>query len=91
MKQFSKKGLPLKITAEWTDDDYWDRVHPDSDELRCENVAGWLVRINGLNFQRGHNDGDGKPDWSYRYTRDGKTEKGKKFAVEQALISFENI
>ena len=91
MKQFSKKGLPLKITAEWTDDDYWDRVHPDSDELRCENIAGWLVRINGLKFPRGHTDGDGEPDWSYRYTRDGKTEKGKKFAVEQALISFENI
>ena len=40
-------GLPLKIQTEWTDNDYWERKHPDTDDLTCINVAGWLVRING--------------------------------------------
>ena len=91
-KFFSKKGLPLKITAQWTDDDYYERRHPDLDELKCVNVAGWLIRINGLKFPRGHTDGDGKPDWTYRYTHESKkTEEGKKTAIERALVSFENL
>ena len=91
MRYLSKKGLPLKITAEWTDTDYWDRRYEDSDEMVCENVAGWQIRINGLKFPRGHTDGDGQPDWTYRYTGDGKTEKGKRSAIDQALQSFEAI
>ena len=91
MKYISKTGLPLKISAQWTDDDYWERRHTDSDEMDCVNVAGWLIRINGYKFPRGHTDGDGNPDWTYRYTRDGKTEKGKKFAIQSAIQSFEAI
>tara|TARA_Y100001937_G_scaffold67601_1_gene92442 strand:+ start:488 stop:772 length:285 start_codon:yes stop_codon:yes gene_type:complete len=87
MKAISKQGLPLKITTEWTDNDYWERRNPDLDDMECVNVAGWQVRINGLKFPRGHTDGDGRPDWTYRYTRHGKTEEGKKFAIEQAMIS----
>ena len=87
MKIISKQGLPLKITAEWTDDDYWNIKYPDSDELECVNVAGWLVRINGKKFPRGHTDGDGTPDWTYRYTGGKKDEEGKKWAINQALIS----
>ena len=91
MKYFSKTGLPLKISAQWTDNDYWERRDPNSDDMDCVNVAGCLIRINGYKFPRGHTDGDGNPDWTYRYTRDGKTEKGKKFAIESAIQSFENI
>ena len=91
MKYFSKTGLPLKISAQWTDNDYWERRDPNSDDMDFVNVAGWLIRINGYKFPRGHTDGDGNPDWTYRYTRDGKTEKGKKFAIESAIQSFENI
>ena len=91
IKHISKKGVPLKITAEWTDTDYWDRRYEDSDEMVCENVAGWQIRINGLKFPRGHTDGNGEPDWTYRYTGDGKTEKGKRSAIDQALQSFEAI
>ncbi len=91
-KYFSKKGLPLKVTATWTDNDYWDRRHPDLDELECVNVAGWLVRINGLKFPRGHTDGDGEPDWTYRYTGGEKEpDRGKEWAIKEALNSFENL
>ena len=62
MKYLSKKGLPLKITAQWTDDDYYERRHPESDEMNVVNVAGWLIRINGLKYPRGHTEGDGNPD-----------------------------
>ena len=42
-------------------------------------VAGWLVRINGKKYPRGHFDGDDTPDWTYRYTPgEGNTEAGKK-------------
>lgn len=95
MKYISKTGLPLKVTAQWTDNDYYNRkIDRDGtvlDEFEVVNVAGWLIRINGYKFPRGHTDGDGNPDWTYRYTRDGKTEKGKKFAIESAIQSFENI
>jgi len=91
MKYLSKKGLPLKITANWTDDDYYERRDPELDDLKVVNVAGWLVRINGLKFPRGHTDGDGKPDWTYRYTGGKHNEEGKKWAINQALVSFENL
>ena len=82
----ANNGLPLKIQTEWTDNDYWERTHPDLDELKCVNVAGWLVRINGKKFPRGHTDENGEPDWTYRYTPgEGKTEAGKKIAIDRAL------
>ena len=85
-KYFSKKGLPLKITAQWTDDDYYERRHPDIDELKCVNVAGWLIRINGKKFPRGHYGDDDTLDWTYRYTpEEGNTEKGKQIAIQRAI------
>jgi len=54
--------------------------------LFCTNVKGWLVRINGKKYPRGHTDGDGTPDWTYRYTpQEGQTEEGKKIAIDRAL------
>ena len=91
MKYLSKKGLPLKITAHWTDDDYYERRHPESDEMNVVNVAGWLIRINGLKFPRGHTDGDGNPDWTYRYTGGKNDKEGKEWSINQALVSFENL
>ena len=91
-RAIADNGLPLKIQTEWTENDYWERVHPDSDDMRCVPVKGWLVRINGRKFPRGHTDGDGEPDWTYRYTHESKkTEEGKKTAIERALVSFENL
>ncbi len=87
MKMISKKGLPLKITTEWTDNDYWNRKSDYDDDLEVVNVSGWQVRINGVKFPRGHTDGNGYPDWTYRYTRHGKTEQGRKFAIESAITS----
>jgi hypothetical protein len=86
MRAIASNGLPLKITAEWTENDYWDRTHPDTDDLTCVTVAGWLVRINGRKYPRGHFDGDDTPDWTYRYTpQEGNTEAGKKIAIGRAL------
>ena len=83
-KLIADNGLPLKITAQWTDNDYHERFAPDSDDLKVVNVAGWLIRINGKKYPRGHTDGDGSPDWTYRYTA-GHDEDGKKVAVNRAL------
>ena len=83
-KLITDNGLPLKITAQWTDDDYYERRHPNSDEMDVVNVAGWLVRINGKKYPRGHTDGDGNPDWTYRYTST-HDEKGKQIAINRAL------
>ena len=86
MKAIASNGLPLKITAEWTDNDYWERIDPEYDDLKCVTVAGWLVRINGKKYPRGHFDGDDTPDWTYRYTPgEGNTEAGKKIAIDRAL------
>ena len=85
-KIIADNGLPLKITAQWTDNDYWERRHPDTDDLECINVAGWLIRINGKKYPRGHTAGDGNPDWPYRYTPEEKnTEEGKRRAINRAL------
>ena len=84
-KLIADNGLPLKITAQWTDNDYYERKYKDSDDLECINVAGWLIRINGKKYPRGHTDGDGNLDWTYRYTGGENNNKGKKWAIEQAL------
>ena len=85
-RAIADNGLPLKIQTEWTDNDYWDRTHPDTDDLTCVTVAGWLVRINGRKFPRGHFDGDDTPHWTYRYTpSEGQTEAGRRIAIERAL------
>ena len=85
IKAFSKHGLPLKITAEYTKDVY--HYYNSNEELCSDAVEGWLVRINGMKYPRGHTDGDGTPDWTYRYTRHGRSEEGRRIAIEQALIS----
>ena len=86
IRAIADNGLPLKITAQWTENDYWDRQHEDTDDLTCVTVAGWLVRINGWKYPRGHFDGDDTPDWTYRYTpEEGQTEAGKKIAIDRAL------
>ena len=66
-RAIADNGLPLKIEAEWTDDDYWNRKYPDSDEMECVNVAGWLIRINGKKYPRQLGEDD--IDWSYRNGR----------------------
>ena len=83
-RAIADNGLPLKIQTEWTDNDYWERVHPDSDDMKCVNVAGWLVRINGKKYPRGNYADDDTLDWTYRYTAP-KTEEGRKIAIERAL------
>jgi len=83
-KLIADNGLPLKITAKWTDDDYHERRNPDSDDMKVVNVAGWLIRINGKKYPRGHTDGDGSPDWTYRYTAENNKE-GKQVAIQRAL------
>jgi hypothetical protein len=83
-KLIADNGLPLKITAQWTDDDYHERRNEYTDDLKVVNVAGWLIRINGKKFPRGHTDGDGSPDWTYRYTAENN-EEGKQVAIQRAL------
>ena len=77
IKAFSKNGLPLKIKAEYTRDEYYDY---DQGELRCIPVEGWLVRINGVKFPRPDVWDDGRLDWTYRYTPKD-TAEGKMIAV----------
>ena len=78
-RAIADNGLPLKIQTEWTDNDYWDRKYPDSDEQKCINVAGWLVRINGKKYPRDNYGADGI-DWTYRYTS-----KDRRHAIDNAL------
>ena len=73
----------MKITANWTDDDYWDRKYPDSDEMECTNVAGWLIRINGKKYPR--QLGEEGIDWTYRYTTKDKDEAIKN-AIKDARL-----
>jgi hypothetical protein len=82
MKMIADNGLPLKIQAEFTDDDYWNRKYDDSDEMECVNVAGWLIRINGKKYPRQLGEDD--IDWSYRYTCENN-ESGKQIAIQRAL------
>jgi len=83
LRAIATNGLPLKIQVEWTDNDYWERRHPDTDDLTCINVAGWQVRINGKKYPR-DNYGDDGVDWTYRYTAPN-TEKGRQTAIRRAL------
>ena len=83
-RAIANNGLPLKIQTEYTDDDYWDRELPYSDDLTCTNVAGWLVRINGKKYPRGHYADDDTLDWTYRYTAPN-TEEGRQTAIQRAL------
>jgi hypothetical protein len=82
MKMIADNGLPLKIQAQFTDDDYWNRKYDDSDEMECVNVAGWLIRINGKKYPRQLGEDD--IDWSYRYTCENN-ESGKQIAIQRAL------
>ena len=82
-RAIANNGLPLKIQTEWTDNDYWERQWEDSDDMKCINVAGWLVRINGKKYPRG-NYGDDGHDWTYRYTAPN-TEEGRQTAIKHAL------
>ena len=83
LRAIANNGLPLKIKAQWTENDYWERRHPDSDEMDCVAVRGWRVRINGKIYPRGHYGDDG-PDWTYRYTAP-RTEEGMQTAIKHAL------
>ena len=86
MRAIAINGLPLKIQAEWTDTDYWNRRSNYNDDLDVVNVKGWQIRINGRKYPRGHTDGEGYPDWTYRYTpREGNSEAGKRIAIFNAL------
>ena len=51
-RAIANNGLPLIIKTQYTDNDYWERKHDDSDEMECVNVAGWLIRINGKKYPR---------------------------------------
>ena len=73
IRLIAENGLPLKITAEWTDETYWNRRSNYNDDLDEVRVQGWLVRINGKKYPRDHTDGNGYPDWTYRYTTYGNT------------------
>ena len=83
-RAIANNGLPLKIRTEYTENDYWERRHPDSDEMDCVAVRGWLVRINGKKYPR-DNWGDDGPDWTYRYTSP-KNLYGKCVAIKRALL-----
>jgi len=82
-RAIANEGLLLKIHTEYTENDYWERRYPDSDELDCVAVRGWRVRINGKIYPRGHYGDDG-PDWTYRYTAP-KSDEGRRIAIERAL------
>ena len=87
IRLIAENGLPLKITAEWTDETYWNRRSNFNDELDEVKVEGWLIRINGKKYPRGNVDGEGYPDWTYRYTTYGNTMLGKWTAIDRALTS----
>ena len=64
--------------SDWTEDTY---TNQDGDgNIKTVEVKGWRVRINGRVYPRGHTDGDGRPDWTYRYTA-----KDRRDAIENAL------
>ena len=82
LRAIATNGLPLKIRAEWTENDYWERQHPDTDDLTCVAVRGWLIRINGKKYPR--QLGDDGIDWTYRYTAP-RTDEGMQTAIKNAL------
>ncbi len=82
LRAIANNGLPLKINAQWTENDYWERRHPDSDEMDCVAVRGWLIRINGKKYPR--QLGEDGIDWTYRFTAP-RTEEGMQTAIKNAL------
>ena len=81
-RAIANNGLPLIIKTQYTDNDYWERKHDDSDDMECVNVAGWLIRINGKKYPR--QLGEDGIDWTYRYTAEN-TEEGRQTAIKRAL------
>ena len=82
LRAIANNGLPLKIQAQWTENDYWERRYPDSDEMDCVAVRGWLIRINGKKYPR--QLGEDGIDWTYRFTSP-RTEEGMQTAIKHAL------
>ena len=82
LRAIANNGLPLKIKAQWTENDYWERRYPDSDEMDCVAVRGWLIRINGKKYPR--QLGEDGIDWTYRFTAP-RTEEGMQTAIKHAL------
>jgi hypothetical protein len=82
LRAIASNGLPLKIRAEYTENDYWERQHPDTDDLTCVAVRGWLIRINGKKYPRQLGEED--IDWTYRYTAPN-TEEGMQTSIKRAL------
>ena len=80
-RAIADNGLPLKIQTQWTEDVY---TNQDIDgNINTVDVNGWLIRINGKKYPRGHYGDDGL-DWTYRYTAP-KTEEGMQTAIKHAL------
>ncbi len=86
IKAFSKQGLPLKITAEYTKDVY--HYYDFQDELCSDPVEGWLVRINGYKFPRPQMM-DGELDYTMRYVSPKNNEEGKIIAIKKAMREYE--
>ena len=80
-RAIADNGLPLKIQTSWTEDVY---TNQDIDgNIETVDVNGWLIRINGKKYPRGHYGDDGL-DWTYRYTSPN-TEEGRQIAIKRAL------
>ena len=80
-RAIADNGLPLKIQTQWTEDVYTSQ---DIDgNIKTVDVNGWLIRINGKKYPRGHYGDDGL-DWTYRYTAPN-TEEGRQTAIKRAL------
>ena len=85
MQLIADCGLPIKISTQWTEDEYQD--YDEFDYMKSTTVKGWRVRINGRVYPRNHVNGDGTADWTYRYTpREGRTEAGRRIAIKNALL-----
>ena len=80
-RAIADNGLPLEIQTQWTEDVY---TNQDIDgNIETVDVNGWLIRINGKKYPRGHY-GDDRLDWTYRYTAPN-TEEGRQTAIKRAL------
>jgi hypothetical protein len=79
-RAIADNGLPLKIVSDWTEDVYTNQDKYGN--IKTVEVKGWRVRINGKVYPRGHTDGDGRPDWTYRYSS-----PDRRVAIDHALKS----
>ena len=84
-RAIANEGIPLKIQTQWTENDYWERRYPDSDEMDCVAVRGWLVRINGKKYPR--QLGNEGIDWTYRYTTKDR-DQAIKNALQEARLTI---